>query len=414
MDIIIDTTPTQSKPYSGIGIATKEITEHLVRKNKETTYHLILHTDAESTLDPAIKEAENVILYDAGVLFPGYLNPLTYPLHMRPVIESIYKKVPEAVYFATYFWQGHPSGKYPTAVMIYDFAMPYLNMYANKGPFVNYLRKKEYWYWQNRTTKADAIIAISDSTAEDYSAYYPDYPKEKIYKAYMGVELESAENKDQDNEAILAQYLPTDWKKKKYLIYMGGNIQKTKNNEGVVYSYKEFLNKLSDKGVSMSKAPYLVIAGAAYNVDSRSVREFKRMVKDLGLKDKVVFSGFYKPEHKEVLLKNAFAFTHLSHYEGFGLSVAEAMRAGTPVVASKTSSHPEVVGDAGMLVDGKDYRKIAEQYLKLYEEPEFAKSLGERGKEYSSRFTWEECSDRVQDVLERIYKENFGRKNSKK
>ncbi|WKZ30862.1 MAG: glycosyltransferase [Candidatus Dojkabacteria bacterium] len=370
MNIIIDTTPTQSKPYSGIGIATKKITEQLVRNNPKVTYHLILHTDAESTLDPAVKNADNVILYDAGVLFPGYLNPLTYTLHLKPVIEYIYREIPESVYFATYFWQGHPAGYHPTAVMIYDFAMPMLDMYANKGVIVNALRKREYWFWQNRTARADAIIAISESTARDFLKCYKDYPEERVYKAFMGVELEKmsaearAESGSPESEAkILAKYLPKDWKKKKYLIYMGGNIQRTKNNEGVVYSYQEMLKKLSSDGVSKAEAPYLVIAGAAYEIDSAPVKDFKQMIKDIGLKDKVVFSGFYEPEHKELLLKNAFAFTHLSHYEGFGLAVAEAMRAGTPVVVSETSSHPEVVGDAGMLVDGKDYKKVGEAYV---------------------------------------------------
>lgn len=402
MNTIIDTTTTQTMPYSGIGIATKKIAEALVRNNPATTYHLILHTEAESTLDPQVLNAKNVILNHTGKMPPGYLDPLTYTFHLRPVINYIYKDYPDAVYFATYFWHGHPAGKHPTVAMIYDFAMPYLNSYANKGTIINFLRKKEYWYWQNRTAKADAIIAISDSTADDYRKYYPDYPKKQIYKAYMGVELEQGRKKSVDADNILAKYLPADWKKRKYLIYMGGNIQQTKNNEGVIESYALFLKRLKKKSRGKSNAPYLVIAGAAYEKESTPVARFKKMIADMGLEKDVIFTGYYPAEHKEILLQNAFAFTHLSHYEGFGLSVAEAMRAGIPVVVSRTSSHPEVVGDSGILVNGNDHAKVADGYYKLYTDPKFATELGEKGQRYSRRFTWNECANEVQRVLELV------------
>lgn len=432
MDTIIDATPTQTKPYAGIGVATKKIIEQLVVDYPDDSYHLILHKNTETTLTESILKSKNVQVWETGDVLPGFLNPLNYPTRLSTTINQIFRAHPDSLYFATYFWNGHPAGNIPTAVMIYDFAMPFMNVYANKGGVINLLRKAEYWYWQNKTVKADAIIAISDSASSDYLKYYPNYPEEKVFRAYMGVELEKPLDPrsigndkgsetgssiitdstqdisldklgNYDHDSILATYLPPDWKEKRYLIYMGGNIQKTKNNEGVVWSYKEFLNILESKGIAKENAPYLVIAGGAYTSASPLVSDFKQLIKDLGISNKVVLSGFYEDSHKYALLSNAYAFTHLSHYEGFGLSVVEAMRAGTPVVISNTSSHPEVAGDAGLLVDGNDYKMVAEHYLKLFEDHIYAQELGKKGREYSRQFTWKACADNVHSALEFVH-----------
>jgi len=89
-----------------------------------------------------------------------------------------------------------------------------------------------------------------------------------------------------------------------------------------------------------------------------------------------------------------------SEYEGFGLTVAEAMASGCAVVAVDTSSIPEVVGDAGLLVPSSDASLLAAALSRLIAEPETRAALAVRGRERTARFTWEATARRTRQVYE--------------
>jgi glycosyltransferase involved in cell wall biosynthesis len=95
------------------------------------------------------------------------------------------------------------------------------------------------------------------------------------------------------------------------------------------------------------------------------------------------------------LLRAAEVFASPSSYEGFGLSVAEAMAVGTPVVAGDGSSIPEVVGDAGVLVDPEDEEALAAALGRLLADPAERRRLGEAARRRAARFTWEEAARRT-------------------
>src|SRR5207245_8913162 len=89
-----------------------------------------------------------------------------------------------------------------------------------------------------------------------------------------------------------------------------------------------------------------------------------------------------------------------SEYEGFGLTVAEAMASGCAVVAVDTSSIPEVVGDAGLLVPSSDASLLAAALARLITEPETRAALAARGRERAGHFTWEATARRTRQVYE--------------
>lgn len=97
---------------------------------------------------------------------------------------------------------------------------------------------------------------------------------------------------------------------------------------------------------------------------------------------------------------NVFAFP--SFYEGFGLPVLEAMACGTPVVASNRASVPEIVGDAGILVDPEDVRGFSEAIKRVLSGPIFAKDLSIRGLDRATRFGWENTAKATESVYVRI------------
>jgi glycosyltransferase involved in cell wall biosynthesis len=102
------------------------------------------------------------------------------------------------------------------------------------------------------------------------------------------------------------------------------------------------------------------------------------------------------------LYSAAESFAFPSHYEGFGLPVLEAMACGTPVVASRASSLPEIVGDAGMQVDPDDPERLASALELLALNPEMRADFSARGQERASLFSWDAAAKVMLEVYRKV------------
>jgi glycosyltransferase involved in cell wall biosynthesis len=114
---------------------------------------------------------------------------------------------------------------------------------------------------------------------------------------------------------------------------------------------------------------------------------------DRELRGRVVLAGYVPDADLAALYSGARAFVYPSLYEGFGLPVLEAMRCGTPVIASDSTSLPEVVGDAGLLVAPTDAAALSDALLRLATDDALAADLARRGRERSALFSWERTAD---------------------
>ena len=119
-----------------------------------------------------------------------------------------------------------------------------------------------------------------------------------------------------------------------------------------------------------------------------------------GPSDGAVVKGRVSDESLAEHYRRARAFLDTSLYEGFGYQVLEAMASGTPVVASDTTSIPELVGDAGLLCPPGDAAAFAAALRRLREEPRLAGELGKRGLERAREFTWERTARELSSALE--------------
>ena len=140
----------------------------------------------------------------------------------------------------------------------------------------------------------------------------------------------------------------------------------------------------------------LLIVGAA-----RFHKERARLVahvRDVGLTGRVRFIDAVTDEDLPRFYSLATVFAYPSLYEGFGLPPLEAMACGTPVVTSNTSSLPEVVGEAGIMVDPHDVQSLADALERVLTDPALASTLRERGLERARRFTWERAARAHLDV----------------
>jgi glycosyltransferase involved in cell wall biosynthesis len=127
-------------------------------------------------------------------------------------------------------------------------------------------------------------------------------------------------------------------------------------------------------------------------------------VKASGLESRVHFIGFVNDADLPALYNLAGLFAFPSLYEGFGLPPLEAMACGTPVVCSKASSLPEVVGDAALTVDPLDVTELAEAMRRAIEDESLRSSLVQRGLMRATRFTWSKAAEELLKVYSHVTK----------
>jgi glycosyltransferase involved in cell wall biosynthesis len=113
------------------------------------------------------------------------------------------------------------------------------------------------------------------------------------------------------------------------------------------------------------------------------------------VRDRIVMTGYVAEDDLAPLYSGALAFVYPSLYEGFGLPPLEAMQCGTPVITSNTSSLPEVVGDAGIMVDPLDQDALCDALSRVHGSAALRRELSRRSLARARQFSWERCIDQT-------------------
>ena len=121
-----------------------------------------------------------------------------------------------------------------------------------------------------------------------------------------------------------------------------------------------------------------------------------------GLRDAIVATGYVPAEDLPALYSAAEVFAYPSLYEGFGLPPLEALACGTPVVTANTSSLPEVVGDAGLLIDPLDTGAIAAALARLLDDVALRERLRQAGFARAAAYSWRETARRTLQVYDKL------------
>lgn len=253
--------------------------------------------------------------------------------------------------------------------------------------------KKDDLYKLTNWTKssvleASHIITISDSSKKDIQKIYK-IPDKKITVAYPGFnnEVFKVENNSEKIERIQKKYgISGD-----YIIYIG-TVQPRKNLIRLIKA----INNIEDAK--------LVIVGKIKGKGKQGWmnEEILEEPKKLGIEDKVIFTDFVPTEELPYLISGAKAFILASLWEGFGIPVVEAMACGTPVIVSDVSSLPEVVGDAGLLVNPESETEIEQAIRLLITDKKLHNRLSKRAVEQAKKFSWQKMAKEVIDVLESV------------
>jgi glycosyltransferase involved in cell wall biosynthesis len=176
-----------------------------------------------------------------------------------------------------------------------------------------------------------------------------------------------------------------------------GGMDVRKHLAGLVKAFAEVYRQLENPDLR------LFIVGAPARLGSAAMfPDWRPLARKLQISDRILCAPVAEADLATLYsAADCFAFTSL--YEGFGLPPLEAMACGAPVVCSNKTSLPEVVGDAGLLVDPLDSQALSATILRVLTSPETAQTLRTRGLAQAQAFSWKRTAMETLSVYERVF-----------
>lgn len=360
---------------AGVGHYTYYLVKYLLQQDKKNSY--VLFVDHRAPKLTEFKRRNVKIVRFAFSEYKRYL-PLAYS---HVFVSQFLNKAKLDVFHApanTIPLRYHK----PTVLTVHDLAIyDHPEWFPSKQDFAKKVLVPK------SIQKAHRVIAVSDSTAQDIRKRF-NIPKEKITTVYEGIEKITLPSKLQIHRTLKHWQLS-----EKYLLYVG-TLEPRKNVAGII----EAFDRLAIQKPKRYKDLQLVIAGGkGYQFENNytAIHNAKS--------GKIRYVGYVTAKEKLALMTGALAFLFPSYYEGFGLPVLEAMQCGTPVMTSKVSALPEVVGQAGKLVNPYSMKSIESAIDQLVGSATQRAALSKKGKVQAAKFSWKQCAAETLQVYQEVY-----------
>lgn len=350
---------------SGIGTYTQELIRGLAQIDRENDY--VLFFDDKARME---KIAEYVRL-DLAPNFRTHLLPfgvfsptgqICFPKIIRTLGLDIFHSPNYMIPFLPFPRQR--LGRTRCVVTIHDLIPLLFPQFTPKA-----LKTRLYPIYKRLMVevgaRADTILTVSESSRRDVINH-------------LEIPVERHGNVIAVPNGVASEYVPAEKRRaaEKVILYVG-RFDPYKNVPGLIEAFAKVRERI--------KTPIcLRIVGPA---DSR-YPEAPARARALGLDSFIAWDGYVSDEGLVAAYQHADVFVLLSLYEGFGLTVLEAMACGTPVVCSMRSSLPEVAGSAALMVDPDDRARAADAMARVLEDPKLAGELREKGVRQAAKFTW--------------------------
>jgi glycosyltransferase involved in cell wall biosynthesis len=239
---------------------------------------------------------------------------------------------------------------------------------------------------QRYIDRSDCIIAISEHTKRDI------VERLKVPEHRILVTLLAADERYRviNDRACVKTVMTRYGIDREYILYTG-TLEPRKNIPALIRSFHVLKQEM--------KIPHLLVLAGRKGWLYESIFE---EVGNLGMASEVVFTGYVPDDDLPFLYNGADLFVYPSLYEGFGLPPLEAMACGCPTVTSDSSSLPEVVGDAGLMVNPNSSADLVEAMARVLMEPGLAEALRNKGLARAARFSWDRCVQETLDIYSRV------------
>jgi glycosyltransferase involved in cell wall biosynthesis len=343
----------------GIGTYVRNLVRHLAHLDRETTYFLFCDRGDEATLRDLAENFVPVVDDSAGYRVQEHIS---IPLKVRrlgaDLLHSPHYVLPLLL-------------RQRSVVTIHDCIHLLFPEYLPNRLAPRYAREM----MGSAIRRSDLVLTVSEASRRDILSFYPDTAPERVEVVPNAIDEGILQDPgEEEMERVRERYQIRG----RFILY-AGNIKPHKNLERLITAFGQLKQRPGHEDVK------LLIIGDEVN----RYGGLRRSVEAAGIRQDVRFFGFVPERTLAALYRLADVFAFPSLYEGFGLPPLEAMACGTPVLTSRISSLPEVVGDAALLVDPYNVEDISAGLERLLGDEALRAALVVRGQARVKQFSWD-------------------------
>ncbi len=357
MKIAINTRFLLKDRMEGIGWYTYEICKHMVAAHPEDQFYFFF--DRQPAAEFIFGENVHPV-----ILFPPARHPILFYIWFEIAVGQALKRIDADVFFS-------PDGflclnsSVPSFITIHDVA------HIHFPEFVPYMMRKYYRYFMPKfVKKAQKIFTVSNYSKQDLLKTYK-VKAEKILVFPNGCREIFAPLEIKQIKITRERIAGGD----RYFVCIG-SIHPRKNLAMTIRAFSKY-RQLGYTGK-------LVIVGRmAWHTTA-----VKKAIEDSLYRNDIILTGTVSDQELVNILGASDALVYTSLFEGFGIPILEAMQCGVPVIASNTSSMPEVGGNAALYVDPISLESIVAAMVTIHKDPVQVLELLNSSKEQMSKFNW--------------------------
>lgn len=374
MKIVVNTRLLLKNRLEGIGWFSYETLKRVTQQHPEHEFVFVF----DRPYDKEFVFADNITAVE---LFPPTRHPVLQYIWFEHSMPRLLKKLKADLFLST---DGYASlhTKVPVVDVIHDLNFEY---YPQDIPWIDskYLKRMFPAY----ARKAKRVATVSEYSKNDIVNLYNVAP-ERIDVVYNGVNESYIPLSPQEVADVRRDLTGGE----PYFVYIGA-LRPRKNLKTLFRAFDAYREQVT------TNEKLVIIGGKKWYSE-----EMQKTYEAMKYKNEVVFTGSLSPEKLREALGAALALTYVSYFEGFGIPIVEAFRAGVPVITSDITSMPEVAGDAALLIDPFSRISITKAMVQMAQDEELRKELIAKGHQRQEMFTWQKSAERLWDCIEKAMK----------
>ena len=299
---------------------------------------------------------------------------------IRRYINPSLPKIRDKFIFVSSYYRICRNKNALNVTIVHDFTYEYF--FKGWSQKIHHLQKKQ------AIKKADIVICISNNTKKDLLKFFPEVDENKIAVVYNGVSN---------------LFKPVDFSKDFRLI--SSDLYYLNHKKNILFvgqrgGYKNF-NKVVEAFANLGNTYHLLIVGQKLNAE-----EIELLKKNNITPENYKVLENLSVDHLNLIYNFVYVLLYPSSYEGFGIPVVEAMKAGLPVIAYNSSSIPEVLGDSGIMLNSLESNDIVSS-IKSLDNDEFKNKIIKSGFRQSSLFSWDNTIEQYQLIFKKLYESHI-------